>query len=80
MVERGRRGKSGAVFKECRSSGVDGNGLNDYSHLLESQGNVSGFFTASWLRRGNQGRGRGLWWLGLDSGEESSSDIVGRSN
>lgn len=40
------------MFKERRPSGVDEDGLNDYSHLLESPGNISGCFTGTRLSGG----------------------------
>lgn len=64
------------MFKERRPSGLDEDGLNDYSHLLESQRNISGCFTGSRLSNGTADldgldevgeRGRGLGLLEFDS-------------
>lgn len=43
------------MFKERRPSGVDGEGLNDYSHVLETRGNISGRLTGSRLSDGTAG-------------------------
>lgn len=43
------------MFKERRPPGVDGEGLNDYGHVLETRGNISGRFTRSRLSDGTAG-------------------------
>lgn len=40
------------MFKERRPTGVDGEGLNDYGHVLETRGNIPGRSTGSRLSDG----------------------------